>query len=121
MIYKHYTISAVSIGRDLEDANVPCGDCLQCCVSLTPYLTPEEFESGQYIYTLLAGPDNTPCIAIPRTEDGCVYLKNNKCSIYETRPKACRQFDCRKGHYLPFKDLVKQKFNIDIEEHTNEV
>lgn len=117
MIYKHYKISPVAIERDLPDSDVPCGDCVQCCTHLTPYLTPEEFESGQYIYTFLTSPDNsTPTIAIPRTEDGCIYLKNNKCTIYHKRPKACRQFDCRMGHYLPFRDLVMEKFDIDISE-----
>lgn len=53
MIYKHYKISPVAIERDLPDSDVPCGDCVQCCTHLTPYLTPEEFESGQYIYTFL--------------------------------------------------------------------
>lgn len=24
----------------------------------------------------------------------CIYLKHGKCSIYERRPKACREYDC---------------------------
>ena len=76
-------------------------------------LSSEEFESGKYIYTLLKTEfSDQPVIAIPRTEDGCIYLKNNKCSIYETRPHACRQFDCRKGHYPAFKDIALSKFNM---------
>lgn len=117
MIYKHYAINPVSIERDLPIADVPCGDCAQCCVSLTPYLTPSEFESGQYIWSLLNGPDGTPCIAIPRMESGCIYYVNKACSIYDIRPLACRQFDCRKNHYSPFKDLVMEKFGIDITEN----
>jgi Fe-S-cluster containining protein len=40
-----------------------------------------------------------PAIAIPRTERGCIYLDHNKrCTIYDIRPKACRQFDCRLNH-----------------------
>lgn len=113
MIFKHYPISAISIERDIPEANVPCGDCNRCCISLTPYLTPTEFESGEYIWTLLTGPNGEPCIAIPRTERGCIYYDNG-CTIYEKRPLACRQFDCREGHYLPFKEMVKEKFNIDL-------
>lgn len=115
MIYKHYNLQVISIERDLPESDVPCGDCLQCCISLTPYLTPAEFESGKYIYTFLAGPDGSPCIAIPRNAEGCIYLKDKKCSIYNDRPLACRQFDCRENHYPPFTDLVKQKFNIDLD------
>lgn len=115
MIYKHYSIKPVALERDEPESDVPCGDCIQCCVQLTPYLTPAEFESGQYIYTFLTASDGvTPTIAIPRTEDGCIYLKDKKCTIYDRRPLACRQFDCRAGHYYKFADLVLEKFGIDI-------
>jgi Fe-S-cluster containining protein len=110
MKFKSYQIHAISIERDDPESDVPCGDCIQCCVGLTPYLTPEEFQSGKYIYTFLSSPDGMPCIAIPRTESGCVYLVDRKCSIYESRPKACRQFDCRKGHYPKYKDIALEKF-----------
>lgn len=118
MIFKHYELKAIAIEQNLPEADVPCGDCLQCCISLTPYLTPSEFESGKYLYTFLNSPGNNPVpsIAIPRTKDGCIYLKDKKCSIYEDRPLACRQFDCRENHYPKFRDLVKEKFNIDLVE-----
>jgi len=110
MIYKHYTLNPISIERDIEESNVPCGECRQCCIDLSPYLTPAEFESGKYIWTLIAGPDNTPCIAIPKLESGCVYFINNNCSIYDIRPLACRQFDCRKGHHPKFDAIAKRNF-----------
>lgn len=115
MIYKKFNIQAVAIERPEPEVNVPCDNCVRCCIDLSPILTPDEFMSGKYIYTLLnsENPDN-PVIAIPRDNTGCYYLKNNKCSIYNDRPKACRQFDCRKGFYLPLQQLVKDKFNIDI-------
>lgn len=114
MRYKRFTIEVVSIENDEEESDVPCGDCIQCCVGLSPYLTPEEMMSGKYIYSLTNTGTDIPVISIPRTERGCVYLLDNKCTIYNDRPKACRQFDCRKGHYYPFKDLVKEKFDIDL-------
>lgn len=113
MIFKTYNIQAVSIERDYPGSDVPCGSCVECCVKLSPYLTPEEFQSGKYVYTFLNSPNNTiPCIAIPRDEEGCFYLDKTtrKCKIYEDRPKACRQFDCRKGHYPNFKELALEKF-----------
>ena len=113
MIYKTFTIKAIAIERDLAESVVPCGTCAECCVKLTPILTPDEFASGKYMYTLVTSPDpNTPpTLSIPRNENGCYYFKDNKCAIYNNRPLACRQFDCRKGHYLPFKQLALDKFN----------
>ena len=37
-------------------------------------------------------------------KDGCVFLKNNRCSIYEKRPRMCRAFPIKKEHTLK-KDL----------------
>ena len=117
MIFKTYRIQAVCIERDVEFSDVPCGECNQCCIHLSPLLTPEEFESGKYIYTLTTTPNTSlPAFAIPRDKNGCYYLKDGKCSIYNDRPKACRQFDCRKGHYPQFKDLALRKFNEYSEE-----
>lgn len=115
MKFKIFEIKAVAIERDDEESTVPCGSCADCCIFLSPILTPEEFMSGKYVYTLLTTPDpSLPSIGIPRDENGCYYLKEGKCSIYDDRPKACRQFDCRRNHYPPFKNLVKEKFNIEL-------
>jgi Fe-S-cluster containining protein len=116
MIFKTYNIQAVATFRDyVPESDVPCGTCNQCCISLSPNLTPEEFESGKYVYTLLTSPNKAlPQIAIPRTEKGCYYFDGKQCTIYDTRPIACRQFDCRLGHYGKFAKLVKDKFDIDI-------
>ena len=27
-----------------------------------------------------------------QTKDGCVFLKDNLCTVYEARPRACREF-----------------------------
>jgi hypothetical protein len=49
--------------------DVPCGDCSACCHDIAPF---EMREDGS-----------------------CINLLDGKCSIYETRPNACRAFDCR--------------------------
>lgn len=97
--YKIYTIKAASIETGLPIVDMPCGSCNDCCSKLGPFLTQKEFESGQYMYTLISTNDSIPAIAIPRKDDGCFYLINGVCSIYERRPLACRQFDCREGHH----------------------
>lgn len=101
MIYKTFEIKAIAIERDIPYSDVPCHsvNCTECCERLSPYLTPEEFASGKYIYSFIDSGGDKPTIAIPRTEQGCVYLDHNKrCTIYDIRPKACRQFDCRLNH-----------------------
>lgn len=115
MILKTYNINAIAVTREyIEDSDVPCGECHQCCIDLSPNLTPEEFESGKYVFTLLnSDPENRlPVLAVPKTETGCFYFDfvNKQCKIYDDRPKACRQFDCRKGHYPPLKNLSISKF-----------
>lgn len=81
-------------------ARVPCGDCTACCTS------------GQFVHI---GPDETDTLAhIPRQllfpapglprghvllgydERGrCPMLVDDRCSIYEHRPRTCRTYDCR--------------------------
>ncbi len=31
---------------------------------------------------------------ILKQEDGCIYLKDKKCSIHSFRPRSCREFFC---------------------------
>lgn len=103
VVYKTHRFAAATIERALPEADVPCStiNCTLCCELLSPYLTEQEFKSGKYIYTFLDGGDpNKPVIAVPKTERGCIYLSpEKKCTIYNDRPLACRQFDCREGHH----------------------
>lgn len=83
-----------------DDAAVPCGECTACC------------RSGQFV---AIEPDETATLArIPEPllapapgrppghrvlgydEHGrCPMLIDDRCSIYEDRPRACRTYDCR--------------------------
>lgn len=77
-----------------SDGSVPCGACHACCSNpnLNVDLTPEEAERF---------PDAVPMPyeerkQLPRKGNGdCVYLTGGRCSIYDRRPRACRQYDCR--------------------------
>lgn len=102
MKYKTFYVKAIAIEHDLPESDVPCQSvsCTECCEKLSPYLTEDEVNSGQYVYTLvnIGGPE--PAFSIPRIESGCVYLNHEKkCTIYDKRPLSCRQFDCRKDHH----------------------
>jgi hypothetical protein len=79
---------------------VPCDGCTACCTS------------SQFVHI---GPDETDTIAhippallfpAPRMPDGhvvmgyderghCPMLVDDRCSIYEHRPRTCRTYDCR--------------------------
>lgn len=102
MKYKVIPIEIIIVEHEEEIADVPCMSvkCTECCEKLSPYLTEQEFQSGKYISTFIDGGFDRPVIAVPKTEHGCIYLDRNKqCTIYDIRPIACRQFDCRKGHH----------------------
>lgn len=80
--------------------DVPCGECRGCCTSS---------------YFIPVGPEETATLArIPKRlrfaapgrpkghfllaydERGhCALFKDNACSIYAHRPRACREYDCR--------------------------
>lgn len=32
---------------------------------------------------------------LKKVNGSCVFLKENKCTIYDRRPNACKNFDCR--------------------------
>jgi uncharacterized protein len=81
-------------------SDVPCGSCTACCTS------------SQFIHI---GPDETDTLAripaellfpAPRLPGGhvvlgyderghCPMLIDDRCSIYEDRPRTCRTYDCR--------------------------
>lgn len=106
------TLTAITTDEPLVD--VPCGACTLCCQRLTPYLTPDEIESGQYPISLLQPTEDEltnlhigPKVVLHRyIEGGCAMLIDGTCSIYEHRPIACRQFDCRKNHNPTIPDMT---------------
>ena len=108
---KTYNIQFVAIKQTLPSSDVPCGECNKCC-SLSPLLTPEEFESGKYMYTFMKTEfSDEPVVSIPRNKNGCMYLIEGKCSIYDDRPQSCRVFDCRTTSFEKYQQIAKQKFN----------
>ena len=92
-----HTRSAVA---DKGTADVPCGTCIACCTSsYFIHVGPDEAETLRRIPKALL----FPAPGLPKgnvlmgyDEHGrCPMLKNGLCSIYEHRPKTCRNYDCR--------------------------
>lgn len=103
-----------TVVSELPHSTVECGECFACCTLLSPNLTPEEVESGKYPLSLTKG-ETGFLVSIFRTETGgCSLLIDGKCSVYNDRPQACRQYDCRKGHHQSTNHIAKEKFGIDI-------
>lgn len=80
-----------------------CRSCGSCCRLFLINLTEKEFNSGEY----LTESDNHDHfddfdsveeyglnILKKNIDESCVYLLDNKCSVYDNRPEVCRDFYC---------------------------
>ena len=86
--------------RGERGSDVPCDGCTACCTS-SHFVQIEPDETA----TLARIPSELlfPAPRLPRghvvlgyDERGhCPMLVENRCSIYEDRPRACRTYDCR--------------------------
>jgi Fe-S-cluster containining protein len=117
--YNIVSVNLTSVTTDEPIEDVPCGTCTRCCELLAPNLTPEEISSGKYPLSLTApspndvalNPNVGPIVTIfKKNGGGCNMFIDSKCSIYEYRPIACRQFDCRKGHHPSVIPIALEKF-----------
>ena len=82
------------------ESDVPCGECSGCCTSSQfVHIEPDETDALAHIPPALL----FPAPRLPRGHvllgydaDGrCPMLVEDRCSIYEHRPRTCRTYDCR--------------------------
>jgi Fe-S-cluster containining protein len=81
-------------------ADVPCGSCTACCrSSYFIHIGPDETETLRRIPRALQFPaPGLPegNVLLGYDEHGqCPMFVDNRCSIYEHRPRTCRNYDCR--------------------------
>jgi hypothetical protein len=81
-------------------ANVPCGECNACCrSSYFIEIRADERETLRRIpHTYLARaprPHERNSIMEHDVRGRCPMLRGDACSIYESRPRTCRNYDCR--------------------------
>src|SRR5664280_1492290 len=86
--------------RGEHGSDVPCGDCTACCTSSQfIHIEPDELDTLAQVPSELLFP-------APRLPDGhvlmgyderghCPMLVDDRCSIYEHRPRTFRVYDCR--------------------------
>lgn len=89
---------AARLGGD--GASVPCGECTACCrSSLFVHVGPEETDTLARIpkgllFPAPGRPEGHKVLGYDE-EGRCPMLVDEGCSIYEHRPRACREYDCR--------------------------
>ncbi|MEO8483665.1 MAG: YkgJ family cysteine cluster protein [Acidobacteriota bacterium] len=81
-------------------ADVPCGSCRGCCrSSMFIRIAPDETNAIRRIpkALLFAAPGLPKGHVLMGYDDAgaCPMLVDNECSIYEDRPRTCRNYDCR--------------------------
>lgn len=90
----------LQVAEEVE-SQIDCTSCANCCregeagisnrdiEKLAKFIGVSREEFRQH-YTMRAS-DNE--LILKRTdEEGCVFLKDNRCSVYEARPKACKLY-----------------------------
>lgn len=83
-----------------EGSEVPCGDCVGCCVSsYSVQLRPEDHRAIARIpVNIVVSAPGFPSghLTMRALPNGsCPMLDAGKCSIYRDRPQTCLDYDCR--------------------------
>lgn len=79
---------------------VPCGSCTLCCHGKV-FLWPSE-DAGPLQVVVDRRVDGRRLRRLVQKPDGsCVHLGEGGCTVYEHRPRICREFDCRDHYHLP--------------------
>ena len=106
--------------HDLVFQELSCLDCANCCKTISPIFKQKDIDTIAKRLNLKAGVFITKYLYMD--EDGdfvlqstpCPFLeKNNKCSIYEDRPKACREYPhTNQKKMLKHIDLLKENIKV---------
>lgn len=73
---------------------VPCNGCTACCRDHQAVTWHPGDDASLFTAIGRVGDDWQPML--PQHNGDCGYLIDDKCSIYERRPRICRAFDCRR-------------------------
>src|SRR5437762_701800 len=86
--------------RGERTADVPCEGCTACCTaSQFIHIGPDETDTLAHVPRAIqfAAPGRPPGHMVLGYDNRghCPMLVDNRCSIYEHRPRTCRTYDCR--------------------------
>jgi Fe-S-cluster containining protein len=87
-------------GEEIQ-SQIDCTKCANCCRVTETGITERDIEKlskflgvthDEFLrdFTMRAAEDNE--LILKRDENGCVFLKDNLCSVYEARPQNCANF-----------------------------
>lgn len=101
-----------------ETSTVPCDGCTVCCRGEDVVIRPQDGDDLQKYKThlKLRNGDLVSVLDHKENSDECVYLIDNKCSIYDDRPIVCRTYDCRFDFLSHTKAMHREGFNPNWEE-----
>lgn len=99
-----------AVDLDCAAHHASCGAA--CCSAFDVFLTPDEARSNRYLWDL-----TVPYRLLADSDGTCVYFDRDGlgCSIWEHRPKACRNFDCRTDGRV-WSDYPKRTVSLEIME-----
>ncbi len=72
--------------------DVPCDGCTRCCSRDLVRLLPDE-DPDQYLTE--AHPFLEARMLSHKADGSCIYQGEDGCSIWDRRPRMCREMDCR--------------------------
>ena len=85
--------------HEAEFEQTDCLECANCCKSTGPLFTPKDIERIAKYFKMKQKQFIDACLRLDEENDyvlqsvPCTFLgADNYCSIYEVRPKACREF-----------------------------
>jgi Fe-S-cluster containining protein len=87
-----------SIAEDVAE-DIDCTRCANCCRVATTQIKDRDAERlARFLGVKLADffrdytEDSAEGRILRRTQDGCIFLQENLCSVYEARPQSCELF-----------------------------
>lgn len=97
--FGEWLVAMRAVLRGEREADVPCGDCIGCCVSSYPIpLRPEDRKARAEVpeqYLLGHSAQGQRWLMGFRDDGSCPFMEGGKCGIYADRPQTCRDYDCR--------------------------
>jgi hypothetical protein len=98
--FSSWVVGMQSAIRGEQESDVPCNGCTACCTSSQfVHIAPDETDTlahipGEFLFPAPLSPRGH--VVMGYDERGhCPMLIDDRCSIYDHRPRTCRTYDCR--------------------------
>jgi len=77
-----------------------CHDKVCCAKFLVPLTPPERLRLKTHDKFLPGGGPEVTAFLAKKENDECYYLTSQGCSIWSSRPNACREYSCMEEEFL---------------------